>query len=347
MFSIMIVDDREIFRRQFKRFPVFREADRFQVTFEAQNGQEALEILRKEKVDLLITDIRMPIMDGLELLCQAKKEKLCPCIVLLSEYSDFSYAKQGIVLGAFDYIVKPIDQEVLKELLKRCGDHLDSIHGEVVWHHSEMRVLPGLLLKNDGYADEVAKRMADRILSSSLDRSEIMKQFAEIMWELEAQIRKEIPYMERYLRFDRLFALDQAEEFCARIHMIRKSINQFAVDTKNDLLRSACNIVVRNIEDDLSLQSVAKLLFVNKAYLSHLFKQELGISFIDYLVTVKMERAKYLLCYSGDKIYEISRRLGYGDTEYFSRVFKQSVGKTPTEYRNESQGGEAGRKIDG
>lgn len=65
MFSIFIVDDREIFRRRFKRFSIFQNNDEFQVKFEAQNGQEALETLRKEKVDIMITDIRMPIMGGL------------------------------------------------------------------------------------------------------------------------------------------------------------------------------------------------------------------------------------------------------------------------------------------
>ena len=55
MYTLFIVDDREIFRRQFKRFRIFQDNSRFQVRFEAQNGQEALEILRREQVDIMRT----------------------------------------------------------------------------------------------------------------------------------------------------------------------------------------------------------------------------------------------------------------------------------------------------
>lgn len=340
MYSICIVDDREIFRRQFKRFPIFRSNEEFLVEFEAQNGQEALDILRTKSVDMVITDIRMPIMDGLELLKTAKEEKLCPCIVLLSEYSDFIYAKQGIVLGAFDYLVKPIDMGILRDLLERAKHYLHSLSQGAEHSSSGMRILPGLILKNDAYAEVVGRQMAERMVKLETDPDRLFIALNEILHQLREKVEPDLSYMEKYCCFDQLFALEPGQKgqpcvpmFCDKIYEIRTNLNKFFVQTKNELILSAINMIVRNIEENLSLQSVARLLFVNKAYLSHLFKQELGIGFTDYLVSVKIERAKYLLEYSQLKVYEIGMQLGYGDTEYFSRVFKQITGKKPTEYR--------------
>ena len=345
MFSIFIVDDREIFRRRFKRFSIFQNNDEFQVKYEAQNGQEALETLRKEKVDIMITDIRMPIMGGLELLKKAKEENLCPCIVLLSEYSDFNYAKQGIILGAFDYIVKPIEEEDLKNLLERCTAYLNTLSKSSKNGSNGLRILPQLILKNDEYADIIGRQIAEKAIESGDGNSEkIWAELTHVIAELRRIVEEERPYMEMYCHFDTLFSLEKITDeqelldcFVIKIQNIRKEINKFSVSTKNELIRAVCSTIARSIEDNLSLQNIANLHFVNKAYLSHLFKQEMGISFVDYLTMVKMERAKILLAYSKFKIYEIALKLGYSDTEYFSRTFKQTTGQSPSEYRQKEK----------
>lgn len=341
MFSIFIVDDREIFRRRFKRFSVFQNSEQFRVEFEAQNGVEALEILRKEKVDIMITDIRMPIMGGLELLRQAKEENLCPCIVLLSEYSDFSYAKQGIILGAFDYIVKPIEEEELKSLLERCSSYLKNLSRGSKKGSNGFRILPELILKNDQYADTISRQIVEKIVESEKDNTDkIWEELMDILKELSRIVTEKRPYIEMYCCFEELFSLEKSfdeteiiKNFVDKVKNIRKEINKFTVNSKNELVQAVCNTIVRNIEDNLSLQNIANLHFVNKAYLSHLFKQEMGMSFVDYLTMVKIERAKILLEYSKMKIYEISAKLGYSDTEYFSRTFRLAVGMTPSEFR--------------
>lgn len=353
MYTLFIVDDREIFRRQFKRFPVFQGNSRFQIRFEAQNGQEALEILRREHVDIMITDIRMPIMDGLELLQKTQEESLCPCVILLSEYADFSYAKQGIVLGAFDYVIKPVDQDALEELLNRSADYLDSLAQGIGGSNNVSRILPALVLKNDEYAETVARQVAARTLEAHRAQPEkLWSSLEQMVQEMHQQTMDTSAHMERFCNFAQLFALDRTtpleeveEYFCAKVGAIRQELNKFAVDSKSELIQSVCNTVVKNIENNLSLRSVAKLHFVNKAYLSHLFKQEIGINFVDFLTCVKMERAKAILSTSDQKIYEISTRLGYSDTEYFRRVFKQYTGGSATEYRQSSARKELGNNA--
>lgn len=86
----------------------------------ASNGQEALSFLKKENIDILITDIRMPVMDGLELCQHVRKTNTDIQIILLTGYSDFEYARRAIELQVTDYCLKPIDTAALSEILHRC-----------------------------------------------------------------------------------------------------------------------------------------------------------------------------------------------------------------------------------
>lgn len=91
---------------------------------EAENGLIGLEKIEKLKPDLVITDIRMPKMNGIEMLRKAKEIYDVESFIL-SSYDDFSYAKQAIDLRVFDYILKPIDEEYLEKALKKFKDYYD------------------------------------------------------------------------------------------------------------------------------------------------------------------------------------------------------------------------------
>lgn len=92
-------------------------------------------------------------------------------------------------------------------------------------------------------------------------------------------------------------------------------------------------IIDENFEQDLSLQSVALELQLNPSYVSRLFKNFTGITFIEYLTQKKIEKSKALLIESDCKVKEIAERVGYNNTHYFNKIFKENVGLTPGEYR--------------
>lgn len=85
----------------------------------AQNGLEALEMCRNMRPDLLISDIRMPGMDGIALLDSLRKESLDLHVVFVSGYSEFEYAQSAVRLGAYDYLLKPVEAKDLIDLLNR------------------------------------------------------------------------------------------------------------------------------------------------------------------------------------------------------------------------------------
>lgn len=128
MFNVMIVDDFRVFITQLRRLDVWkRYSDTFDLKYMLTDSRQALDILRKEHVDVLITDIKMPKLSGLDLLRYAGEEKLCRCTVLLSEYTDFEYAHEAIILGAFDYIVKPVSDTMMTRILDRAAKFLSEI----------------------------------------------------------------------------------------------------------------------------------------------------------------------------------------------------------------------------
>lgn len=107
MYYILVVDDEPKHRKGLiNMIKMFRPDYN---VFGARNGQEALNFISTNPIDILITDIKMPIMDGLELIEKLMEHHKNIKIILLSAYAHFEYAQKAISLGAFDYLLKPID----------------------------------------------------------------------------------------------------------------------------------------------------------------------------------------------------------------------------------------------
>lgn len=136
------------------------------------------------------------------------------------------------------------------------------------------------------------------------------------------------------------------------VELLKKNTSQEADMWCRDLVERACNainakkavrtnnvigIAIRYIREncnkDLSLSEVAEKVNLNPSYFSRLFKEETGTQFVEYVRNAKMELAKDLLRNSNKKIYEICEKLGYVNVQYFSTVFKNTVGMTPNEYK--------------
>ncbi|NLU36327.1 MAG: helix-turn-helix transcriptional regulator [Clostridiales bacterium] len=81
---------------------------------------------------------------------------------------------------------------------------------------------------------------------------------------------------------------------------------------------------------------MAEKIYISPYYLSHLFKEELGITFLEYLTRIRMEEAKKLLMDRSLTILDISLRIGYDDPGYFSKVFKKKIGVSPSQYRKQT-----------
>lgn len=103
----------------------------FQCAGTAADGEEAVELVERHLPDLLITDIKMPVLSGLELVERIRLTNPELRILIISGYSEFEYARQAIELDVDDYLLKPIDLEKLREALRRVRIRLDASAGTV------------------------------------------------------------------------------------------------------------------------------------------------------------------------------------------------------------------------
>lgn len=123
-YKILIVDDEEEVRTSIIRKIPWEELG-YQVAGDAENGEDALEKARILEPDLILTDIKMPYMDGLTLAERIKEERSSTQIVLFSGFDEFEYAKQAIRLHVMEYILKPVNVEELTEILRKLKVKMD------------------------------------------------------------------------------------------------------------------------------------------------------------------------------------------------------------------------------
>ena len=124
MYNVLIADD-EIEVREGLKLKVDWEGMGFAISGEAANGVEAEALLRAERFDLLITDMNMPVMDGVRLLDTCRSHNPSIQIIIITGYEDFQYARAGVRSQAMDYLLKPVTREDLRTALTKIKAELD------------------------------------------------------------------------------------------------------------------------------------------------------------------------------------------------------------------------------
>lgn len=122
-FRMVIVDDEPMIRKGLRAL-ISRIAPHWVVSGEAANGQDALDLIVQVKPDLVLTDISMPIMNGIELYSELLQMQDTPLVLALSGYTDYVYVRQMLVMGAIDYLTKPVEEPILIEKLKLIEDRI-------------------------------------------------------------------------------------------------------------------------------------------------------------------------------------------------------------------------------
>lgn len=124
MLRVILADDEAVIVKGLKRLIDWKKMDAV-IIGEAGNGKEALKLIREKKPDLVISDISMPELDGLELLKEINRMGLCTRVIFISGYQEFSYAKKAVTLGAVDYILKPVEKAELEGAIRRAAGMID------------------------------------------------------------------------------------------------------------------------------------------------------------------------------------------------------------------------------
>ena len=125
------------------------------------------------------------------------------------------------------------------------------------------------------------------------------------------------------------------EWFETKISGVCRNILATKEESTVDIVKKAQLYIEEHYAKDLMLDEVSRELQISPYYFSKLFKKRTGSNFIEYVTSVRMEKAKELLRNSSKSIKEICREVGYADANYFSRTFKKNVGVSPSEYKEQ------------
>ena len=514
MYSYIIVDDEPLIRKGTRK--KLESMDKLSCAGEASNGEAALELIRGKDPDLIITDMKMPIMDGTELLPVISSQYPDKYIIVISGYKDFEYMQHALRAKSIDYLVKPFSRQAIldaagkavealdhmanrqkqmemnesekellrfgydKELLKNMllGNHkgsmtpgserlkflqscqgyrlvtmdLDAVFPEedldlflserqthvyplVLGYHGADNV--GFLLLFfreasdkeiqtivykyiellEGYFTGIARRARYGISGFHDSFDGLHEAFLETGSAFNAMaMRMNLPYlfsdrlpMEQVTlnwqeREEFLFRMEDgdareaeklltnlfdyfahsfchlktAKEYCISLTEELKELmprelpvnrtktlslnlmnhlsvifsfqelwEYFRIFYRNlaamfqkakvygekDVTENIRRYIEKNYWKDLSVEFVASLFHLNRSYLSSCFKQRVGVSFVDYVNSVRIAHARELLTATDKKMYQVAQAVGYENVKYFFRVFKKIEGVTPEQYR--------------
>jgi len=386
--NILIADDEVVILEGIKRTI----ANRFpeHQTYLASNAEEAIMILRNHRIDLALTDILMPGMSGLELMSLSRNQYPHIRWVVISAYSEFSYAQEAVRLGAKDYLLKPIGKDAVIALVEKLGEEIirdqettleeERLHmnrkyvREAIFQRWSQGLDIGrfdmkpfmesyphfylVMVKMD--TDQVAQLehfMIENVMSELIDR--YGNGFVTIhtnksllglaMLDKEAALHELIEELRKYLvrmlkvpfqiiHTDRIDDITLVPEEVLQMRQVSITHEYENIASSGDtLIQVALQYIRTHILEDLSLEKVASVVYLNPAYLSQLFKQKTGEGFKEYVIRLRLEHAKQLLNNPKLKLADIAERIGYQDIRHFSQLFRKRFGQTPSEFRNSQQ----------
>ena len=171
LYKIMLVDDEEEVRKSIIRKIDWSRAG-FEVIGDAENGKEALEKIDQIEPDVVLTDIRMPYMDGLSLAEAIRQRHPSIKIVIFSGFDEFEYAKKAIKLNVIEYILKPVNVEELTAILKRIKGSLD----EEIEQKRNVSLLRESYVKN---LPIIREHFLNDLLHGGMDPAEIPEKLKE------------------------------------------------------------------------------------------------------------------------------------------------------------------------
>ncbi|WP_068505141.1 response regulator transcription factor [Paenibacillus kribbensis] len=354
MIKVLIVDDEQWNLNLIRKVGKWGKLG-MEVVGEANDGIEAVQLLDTIKPQIVITDMRMPGVDGVGLL-----EVLNDCYpairsIVVSGYEDFTYTKHAIRYKAVDYLLKPIDEEELNCALSKCKAEIENAKegNRTVAPNSEWSRSVALLKKQLSYHFNDLNASGIQRVLSQLEQKQLL--FADGASGMTARLAEELHVLllellaENELKDERRQVLDEelvqhkstpkmtvtaiCDEYLSALERLiqrRKFKNKLNVEEVRQFID-------RHFDEPLSRDRLSRLFYVSKVYISKTFKQRYGCNITDYVLKVRMTKARDWLVEERLSIKAVAEMSGYDDISYFHRVFKKHFGVAPGEMRKQDE----------
>ena len=351
MFKVFFVEDEMLVRKGVKN-NINWGSTNYIFSGDASDGECALPLIRELRPDILITDIKMPFMDGLELSRIVRKEMPWIKIIILSGHDEFYYAREALSIGVSEYLLKPFLANELLEVLDKVSIDIDSdrrrnlVDGKFPFNmdgflneksieiitSSELILIDFLKLGDkksmegflEDYMELHSKAMVDTPLFYHFALINFIMTITKFYDEIGGNIESSIPRVNEIQKIS--LTIDSLEGLKKYIESIIRSTIDFRDNKRKDKYGG--------IISDISLNNVASFVNVSPNHLSSIFSKETGETFIEYVMKIRIRKAKELLKTTGMRSSEIAFYIGYTDPHYFSYIFKKMEKCTPNEFRN-------------
>lgn len=312
----------------------------------ASNGKEALELAIQNSPDVIISDIKMPIMDGLELAQAVANSPMNIELILLSAHDNFQYAQQAISCGVNQYILKPITREKINQL-EALLIHINEtkLHEKQqllqTWDHSlKENIVDALNTSNHSYFNEYFQ--SDLFLSyenhsnfNALGMQLIHYLFYYLNTIHINKVTLEKSQQKAIAEFLDLPTIELKQEYIiVKYYDILAGTNTVTYSNTEETIKHIIELINANYQNPVfNVTYLANEINLTISYLSTFFKQATSSNLSDYITDLRMEEAKRLLTNTRDPIICICTECGYLDAKYFAKIFKKTTGLTPSEYR--------------
>lgn len=384
--NILIVDDESVIREGIER--TLNRSDSGYAVFVAASADEAAKMMDRHPIDIVLTDILMPGMNGLEFMKISQGKYPHVRWVVISAHSEFAYAQKAVKLGARDYILKPIGKKNLLQLIGTLAEEIGkerALNKEEEFLRTSLKYLREAVFQRLAAGLDIGKLdltpfmeahprfrlimvtmdagsknvhlehfIIDNVLTelierhgsgfaASFDRQSLLAlatlrendTIDSLIGELKDHLKHYLKIPFQVLHSDELTDIKRVPQIVGQFRKASASGTYVALEGGRDkAIEVALHFIDTHFHEDLSLEKVASIVFLNPIYFSQLFKQKTGQGYKEYVISLRMEQAKKLLGNPDLKLADIAERIGYQDVRHFSQVFRKKFEMTPTEFRS-------------
>lgn len=332
----------------------------------ASDGPEAYQVITETKPDIAILDIQMPGMNGLEVI-EALSSGGCDTVfIIVSSFDNFEYARRAIHLGVEEYLLKPFLPDEFLAAIYKSAERIRYLRGmapppapaPVARGETPFFGGPHLSLTSDVVYPVREERALMESLQVDAEEAVVLSRvdaFARCVAEANTDLKKQascflILYVSLY-RFSSLHGISLSQEFSGAadsaeqaafnrrlqdfLRQTCSTLHQALLQQKSGsyLVKRAMEYIRQHYSEELSLEVIAKSIYISPSYLSSLFRQNIGKTYIEYLNSFRVSMAKEIMREEPHlKNYEIAAKLGYSP-KYLAQIFKQLEGVTLSDFR--------------
>ena len=330
LIKLLIVEDEKVFLDDFIS-QINWNLEGFNITATAANGKIGLFKYEQFHPQVIITDIQMPKLNGLDMIKAIRQQDPHVIFIILSSYDEFEYARQAVKYGVEDYILKiELNPQILRKKLSEIkekvfqlentllSDYIAKLRNLISSGNSEPAAINSLLHNFYNYLP----LLLDELVRLSVN--ELKNQF-QLLGKPDYFISQQPDTSEELIAY-----ISKMISSAERIHKYGNT------DNYSPVITAAMEYINRHYYDaNLRIEDIAEAIGISSSRLSVLFKKETSHTIIDVLTQVRIQNAKELLRANHFKIYEIASMVGYKSTQYFSTIFFKQTGIQPTDYRKQ------------